>query len=412
MKFRTRLLACIAAVVLPATAQATDLEVTHWWTSGSESAAVAQFAKAYDALGDGKWIDTAIAGQSNMISTVANRILGGDPPAATQFTRGRDSEELIKAGLMLDLSDVAEAEGWAKVVRPKSLLESCTYDGKVYCVPVNIHSWQWLWLSNKAFEDIGLPVPKDIYELIADAPKLQEAGKTPLVMGLEGWQVGGAWHVIAVDVAGPEIWTKLHKENDVDLVKRPEMRKAFEVFDQLRMIATDSNIVQWNDGINKLMRGDGAAQILGDYAKGEFVAAGQKPGADGDFTCVLGLGVRDIMTFGGDAFFFPKQQDPAVEASQKRLAALMMSPEVQVAFNTYKGSTPVRGDVELSSVDECMAKGLKVLDEGKTVADRSDLMTPDTRNQLRDVLLEFWTDHSITVDELVSNYASVIGAAN
>ncbi|MFV0643366.1 MAG: ABC transporter substrate-binding protein [Sphingomonadaceae bacterium] len=409
MQLKTKLLTGIAFAVLPAMAQATDLEVTHWWTSGGESAAVAQFAKAYDALGDGKWIDTAIAGQSNMISTVSNRILGGDPPAATQFTRGRDTEELIKAGLMLDITDVAEAEGWADVVRPKSLMDSCSYEGKVYCVPVNIHSWQWMWVSNKAFADAGLPIPKDIYELIADAPKLREAGKAPLVMGLEGWQVGGAWHVVAVDVAGPEIWTKLHTENDPELVKGPEMRKAFELFDQMRQIATDSNIIQWNDGINKLIRGEGAAQILGDYAKGEFVAANQKPGED--FDCILGLGIRDIMTVGGDAFYFPKNDDPKIEASQKRLAALMMSPEAQVAFNSFKGSTPVRGDVDLNSVDECMAKGLKVLDEGKTVLDRSDLLSPDTRNQLRDVLMEFWTDHSITVDDLIKRYAAVTAAA-
>ena len=37
-----------ATVALPfaAPAVATDLEVTHWWTSGGEAAAVAEFAKA------------------------------------------------------------------------------------------------------------------------------------------------------------------------------------------------------------------------------------------------------------------------------------------------------------------------------------------------------------------------------
>ena len=47
-----------------------------------------------------------------------------------------------------------EQEGWAKLVNPPSLLENCTLDGKIYCVPVNIHSWQWIWLSNKAFADM------------------------------------------------------------------------------------------------------------------------------------------------------------------------------------------------------------------------------------------------------------------
>ena len=57
---------------------------------------------------------------------------------------------------MRDLTDLAAKEKWAEIVRPTSLLECCTLDGKIYCVPVNIHSWQWLWLSNKAFADAGV----------------------------------------------------------------------------------------------------------------------------------------------------------------------------------------------------------------------------------------------------------------
>ena len=37
----------------------------------------------------------------------------------------------------------------------------CTINGKIYCAPVNIHSWQWLWLSNAAFKKAGVAVPKN-----------------------------------------------------------------------------------------------------------------------------------------------------------------------------------------------------------------------------------------------------------
>ena len=50
-----------AALMLGTAAYATDLEVVHWWTSGGESAAVAQFAKALDEDGQDKWVDGAIA---------------------------------------------------------------------------------------------------------------------------------------------------------------------------------------------------------------------------------------------------------------------------------------------------------------------------------------------------------------
>ena len=45
-----------------------------------------------------------------------SRITGGDPMAATQFNHGRQAEELVEAGLMRDLTDLATAENWADVV--------------------------------------------------------------------------------------------------------------------------------------------------------------------------------------------------------------------------------------------------------------------------------------------------------
>ena len=137
-------------------AGAVELEVTHWWTSGGEAAAVAKLADAWNATGN-TWVDGAIAGGGDTARPIMiSRILGGDPMDAFQFNHGRQAEELIEAGLLLDLTDVAEAEDWRDIVNPPSLLDACTYEGKIYCAPVNIHSWQWMWVSHKAYEDAGL----------------------------------------------------------------------------------------------------------------------------------------------------------------------------------------------------------------------------------------------------------------
>src|SRR3954452_1927962 len=122
----TAALAATVALQFAGQAAATDLEVTHWWTSGGEAAAVAEFAKAFDATGN-HWVDGAIAGGGNTARPVMiSRITGGDPMGATQFNTGRQAEELVQAGLMRDLTDLATKEKWAEVIRPKSLLEGCT----------------------------------------------------------------------------------------------------------------------------------------------------------------------------------------------------------------------------------------------------------------------------------------------
>ena len=159
MKFKALFGLLAAGLMATSAANATELEVTHWWTSGGEAAAVAEFAKAFDASGD-KWIDGAIAGSGGTARPIMiSRITGGDPMGATQFNHGNQALELVEAGLMLDLTDVAEANNWKEIIFPKSLLDACTVDGRIYCAPVNIHSPEWLWLSNKFYADIGIQVP-------------------------------------------------------------------------------------------------------------------------------------------------------------------------------------------------------------------------------------------------------------
>ena len=205
-------LATTALFAIPA--QATELEVTHWWTSGGEAAAVAELAKAFDASGD-KWIDGAIAGSGGTARPIMiSRITGGDPMGATQFNHGRQAEELVEAGLMRDFTELAEKEGWKNFIRPVSLLDGCTKDGKIYCVPINIHSWQWLWLSHKAFEDAGVPVPKNWDEFVAAAPALEKAGKTPLAIGGQPWQRTGVFNVLIPAIAGKDVFLKVYQDKD------------------------------------------------------------------------------------------------------------------------------------------------------------------------------------------------------
>jgi glucose/mannose transport system substrate-binding protein len=67
---------------------AEDLEVMHWWTSGGEAAAVAEFAKAFDATGN-TWVDAAIVGGEQARAVMVSRLTGGDPMGAFQFNHGR-----------------------------------------------------------------------------------------------------------------------------------------------------------------------------------------------------------------------------------------------------------------------------------------------------------------------------------
>ncbi|SVC44550.1 uncharacterized protein METZ01_LOCUS297404, partial [marine metagenome] len=306
------LLKCFKKTALVATAlltgavnvaSATDLEVTHWWTSGGEAAAVAEFAKAFNATGH-NWVDGAIAGSGGTARPIIiSRIIGGEPMGATQLNHGRQAEELIEAGLLLDLTDVAEAEGWKDIVFPSKLLDACTLDGRIYCAPVNIHSAQWLWLSHDAYATAGVAVPTNWDEFVAAGPALRSNGIVPLAMGQQAWQTGLAFGVIAVALVSEDVWYAVNRDKDAKVAAGAEYRRVFEAFDDARKMSIGSNVNDWNQATNLVITGKAGGQIHGDWAQGEFQVAGQVAGQD--YTCLPGLGNREILDTGGDAFYFP-----------------------------------------------------------------------------------------------------------
>lgn len=409
--FTKKLLGTMAfSALMAGSAMATECEVTHWWTSGGEAAAVAEFAKAFDATGN-KWVDGAIAGSGGVARPIMiGRITGGDPMCATQFNHGRQAEELVEAGLMQDLTELAEKEGWRDVVHPSSLLDSCTLDGRIYCVPVNIHSWQWLWLSRQAFEDAGVDVPTNWDEFVAAAPALQAADKIPLAMGNQAWQASGAFGVITVALGGIDLWTKINVDKDGDAAAGPEMAKVFDAAAAAREFRKNSNVQDWNQATNLVITGKAGGQIMGDWAQGEFQVAGQVAGED--YECLPGLGVNQVISTGGDAFYFPKLDDPEKTAAQLELASLMLSKPVQVNFNLKKGSLPVRGDVDLAAANDCMKKGLAILADGNILPDGNQTLSPDTQGQIEDLMTEFWSDDSITAEDAQARYAEIIANAD
>lgn len=406
MKKFTVVAGLAAALMLGTAAYATDLEVTHWWTSGGESAAVKEFAKAFDATGN-HWVDGAIAGSGDTARPIIiSRILGGNPMGATQLNPGKDADDLVKAGLMTDLTDLANKEGWANIINPKSQLASCTYDGHVYCVPVNLHSAQWIWINRHVYEKAGVPVPKDWFEFVKTAPDIAKTGVVPLAVA-NGWPVQTLLADIEVAVAGVDNYVKVYKGRDVALASGPEYRKVFEAMDAARNIVDPKTMVpQWNDAVSLVIQGKAAANVMGDWAGGEFTVANMKAGTDYD--CLPGLGVTPVLDTGGDVFYFPKNSNPDITKAQLVLASTLLSKDTQLAFNLKKGSLPIRQDVDLKAASDCMQKGIAILKSGANFPSNSQMMDRDSLNQIRDIYNNFFADKTVTIDEAQAQFAEVI----
>jgi glucose/mannose transport system substrate-binding protein len=368
---------------------------------------VKEFADAFNAGGD-KWLDTAIAGSgSTARPIIVSRIIGGDPMGATQLNHGQQAKELIEAGMLLDLTDLAKKEGWLNFVNPRKLLDACTHKGRIYCVPVNIHSWQWMWLNRSVFLNNGMKVPGNWHEFVASAPKLRKAGVIPLATG-GGWQINGMSNVLRVAIGGPDLFTQVNEKRNLKAAASNEWKATWQAIGDVRKLIDKGYAGrQWNEATAMVITGKAAAQIMGDWAQGEFAVANQVQGKD--YECLPGLGVHKVLDTGGDAFYFPKLKDPKKTAAQLRLASLMISKKAQVAFNLAKGSLPVRGDIDMSSANGCMQKGLKILSNPKNILENPDISwSRDTQQRVEDLATEFFADPNYSVSRVHKKYLQIL----
>ncbi len=414
LRLTTSALALAVALGWAGAVQAEELkaEVIHWWTSAGESAAVKVFADAFNKAG-GTWVDTAIAGGSNARTAAINRIVGGQPPTAMQFNTGKQFDDIIANGLLNDVDAEAKAGGWDKVV-PAAFVKAVTRNGKYYAVPINIHGQAWLWYNTAVFEKAGLQPPKTWDDVLADADKLRAAGVVPLAFsGQKTWE-RGLFNVVLEQKGGRDLYYAVYRDKDPKAVKGDGFKAVAETFAKLRgLVDPGSPGRNWNDATGMVIQGKAAMQIMGDWAKGEFINAHLTPGKEYGCT-VLGQGSGDPdYIMGGDVFVMAKTSDPAQVKAQQLLVKVLMDPTTQLAFNAKKGSIPIRQDIDMSSLDICAQRAAQLLkDPQRQIPAVEMLVTSDVTGATEDVISNYWNTPSMTAAAFADKFAGALASTD
>jgi glucose/mannose transport system substrate-binding protein len=380
--------ALVAAFGLSSTALAQKAEVIHWWTSGGESAAVKQLAEAYNKAG-GQWVDNAIAGGDNARAAALNRIAGGNPPVASQFNTSKQYHELIEAGLLSNVDEVAAKEGWEQWM-PTPIKNVIKVKGSYYAVPVNIHSGAWFWYSKAVLAKAGVNEPKTEAEFWTALDKIKASGQTAFAQSGTVPYERATFTAVLLHMGGRDLYMKFYGDKDVNAVKSPEFRAVVEKYKKLRTYA-DAGFAgrNWNDTTAMLVTDRAGFQVVGDWAKGEFLAAGKTAGKE--FGCFAGWGPKAPYMVSGDVFVLPKTSNKEAQAAQQLMAKVITSPTTQVAFNVKKGSIPIRPDVDMAGLDACGQAGVTALkDPARQTPDPSMLMAPDIYGKVADVVTKLW----------------------
>jgi glucose/mannose transport system substrate-binding protein len=381
-------------------------EVIHWWTSGGESAAVKVFADQFSAAG-GTWVDTAIAGGANARTAAINRIVGGNPPTATQFNTGKQFDDLVDNELLANVDAQATAQNW-KAVLPPAFLEAVTRNGHEYAVPVNIHGQNWLWYSTDALAKAGVQPPNNWDDLFTALDKLRAAGLIPLAFSGQGNWERGLFNITMVGRGGRDMFVGFWGKRDVALVKGPEFRKVAETYKRLRdYVDPGSPGRNWNDATALVISGKAGMQFMGDWAKGEFTAAGLTPGKEYGCTVLNDHDMAYVM--GGDIFAFPKLKDATQTKAQQLLARVLLEPDTQIKFAEKKGSIPVRLDVDTSSLDVCARKASGWIHDASAQVPANEMLSPPAlTGAIQDLISQYWNDPNMTADAFISRVANTL----
>ncbi len=397
-----QLAAAVALTVAAGVASAGEAEVLHYWTSGGEAKSVAELKKMLEAKGH-KWKDFAVAGGAgdNAATVLKSRAISGNPPAAAQV-KGPAIQEWANEGMLANMDATAKAEKWDELL-PKVVADVMKNKGSYVAAPVNVHRVNWMWANPDVLKKAGVAgMPKSWDEFFAAADKIKASGAVAVAHGGQNWQDFTTFESVVLGVGGAKFYTDALVKLDPAALNSPTMTKSLETFRKIKGYTDPASPGRdWNLTTAMVMNGKAGFQFMGDWAKGEFLAAGKAPGKD--FLCAAAPGTANAYTFNVDSFIMFKLKDAGAQKAQSDLAASIMSTGFQEVFNLNKGSIPVRLGMKMDKFDECGKTSAKdFVDTAKTgglvpsVA-HGMAIKPAAEGAIKDMVSQFWNDDKVSV---------------
>ncbi len=391
------------------------VEVLHWWTAGGEAEAVQVIQDAVEAEGH-TWQDFAVAGGGgdDAMTALRSRAVGGNPPTAAQV-KGPQIQEWAREGFLTNLDPIAEEEGWDDVI-PGEVAEIFKHDGQYVGVPVNVHRMNWMWVNPDLFDEIGADIPEtwDEFEEVAD--QFQEAGITPIA-----WTGGDIWEASVLELiimgrGGTDFYNEtMVRRNPVE-VDSDLMAETLEILEMVASYADEGAEARtWDESTQMVIEGEAAMQFMGDFAKGEFIVAGQEAGED--YVAVPAPETQGQFMYNIDSFIMFEHEAAEARAAQQAMARLIMDPEVQEAFNQAKGSIPVRTDMDAEPFDLPAQDAMEAFSGAAETGDLVPSMAHEmavgraVRGAILDVVTEFITTDQLTARETATRLADAVAGA-
>jgi raffinose/stachyose/melibiose transport system substrate-binding protein len=231
-----------------------------------------------------------------MRTVLQTQLRSGDGPDVINWGSGPGfGGALAKAGLLLDLSDAYEKNGWEVYDFAR---ETVTQDGVIYGVPGELETIGIFYNKDK-FADLGLDEPQNLDDLQAAAVAAKDAGMVGLATpDKEGWEGGHYLSMALASIAGPdEMLSIINGDESWDSAPVVSAFDLWKGYNDRGLLSESPTSVDYDTGIAQFWSGDALMIPTGSWLVGELddnakfdVGYIPFPGPDDAGTFSAGLG--------------------------------------------------------------------------------------------------------------------------
>lgn len=271
---------------------------------------------------------------------------------------GQKTQDMIDAGQAMDLTDRLSDESLDKL---GSSLDSMTFDGKIYGVPVTVQPGG-IWYSKDLFSQAGISeTPTTWDELIDATAKLKDAGIDPIAVGAkDAWPAAHWYYWLSLRICSPSTYTEGMENKDFSdqcWTTAGEYLKELndlEVFNEGYLTTTAQQGASSSAGL--LANHKAAMELMGTWEPGVVrdLTPDQEPMADLSFfpfpSIEDGDGEDGALMGAATGFSVnPSAPDAAVEFVEF-MAEKEWQDKYATAFSTIPATAESQADVEDESL--------------------------------------------------------------
>jgi len=325
--------------------------------------------------------------------------LVADPaPDVMTWYAGNRARFFIDRGLIMDISDVWEEEGWNESY-PKGFRALAEVDGNAYFVP---STWYWwgMWYRQSIFEEYDIEPPETFDELLAACDTLNENGIIPITIGTKFRWTAAAWFdYLNMRVNGPEFHRDLMLGTESYTDQR--VKDVFVVWNQLfehNCFIDDAAAYSWQEALDPFNQGEAAMYLMGQFI---FDSVAEDIADDVDF---FQFPIIDpSVPIGEDAptdgyLIANGAQNPE---GAKAFLAWLGSVEAQTVLVEDLGRIAANGDVPRELYSPMAQKGIELIETADLVLQFYDR---DTTPEMADVgmngFMAYW-DNPDAIDDIL-----------